>query len=235
MPRKQTRQPSRKRLWFNVVEFDKETGRPLWRNKKSKLENTPPACIIDPKFTALLDKLRKETENAARNIGATSSPPYSPVWRISKYNLNPRARPEVENSCSLQSNSFSKSRYENDESSPELVMQFQHFSPLAESESLDSLNMEQQKRQIQDLLKMKSVQASSTFQDEQGHQNMRRDNSIKRDVQCGMTSNYTLPSDWGMNNTVRLHHLDLENKNSAYDNSQNYGLTVNQQVALTIY
>ncbi|XP_031557565.1 uncharacterized protein LOC116294161 [Actinia tenebrosa] len=228
MPRKQTKQHSRKRLWFNVVEFDKETGRPLWRNKKPKLENALPPCITDPKFTALVEKLRKETAESVRNNESTSWSPYSPTWTLHKYSLNPRGSSEVEktSTSSLQSNSFEKVGYE-EEGSPKLVMQFQHFSPLAWSESIDK--SEQQKRHIQDLLKMKSGQAPfQPSHDDQNH--MTRGNAIKRDVTglCGITSNCAMPSEWRMDNTVRLHHIDLES-------SPNYGLTVNQQVPLTIY
>lgn len=228
MPRKQTRQNSRKRLWFNVVEFDKETGRPLWRNKKSKLENALPPCIMDPKFTALLEKLRKETAESVRinNESTNWSNPYSPAWSLHKYNLNPRGTNEVEktSASSIQSNSLAKPCYE-EESSPKLVMQFQHFSPLAETDV--DISMEQQKRHIQDLLKMKSAHAPfQPFHDDQNH--TQRGNSIKRDVTspCGRTS--AMLSEWRMDNTVRLHHIDLENP-------QSYGFTVNQQVPLTIY
>ena len=229
MPRKQARQNSRKRLWFNVVEFDKETGRPLWRNKKSKLENTLPPCVTDPKFTALLEKLRKETVENIRNSESTSwSTPYSPAWSLQKYNLNSRCNSEISKTSSsvFQSNNFQNPCYE-EESSPKLVMQFQHFSPLAES---TDVSVEQQTRQIQDLLKMKSGQDpfSQSYHEEQTH--TERGNFMRRDVTgpCGMISSCVTPGEWRMDNTVRLHHLDLEN-------TPNYSLARKQQVPLTIY
>lgn len=224
MPRKQTRQNSRKRLWFNVVEFDKETGRPLWRNKKSRLENALSPCMIDPKFTALLEKLRKETAESVRlsNENPNWSKQVSPPWSLYKYNLNSRGASEGGKTTTslIQSNGFGKSCYE-EESSPKLVMQFQHFSPLGATD-VEHVNMDQRKRRIQDLLKMKSGQAP--LQPDHGQNHTERGSSIASP--CGMTSD--VPSEWRMDNTVRLHHMD-------FDSSPNYGFAINQQLPLTIY
>jgi len=222
MPRKQNRQGSRKRLWFNVVEFDKETGRPLWRNKKSRLENDIPSCITDPTFTAMLDKLREETELALNMHSPQSNSPCSTVWR----NNSKAYRPvETTKPHYCRSASYEDERGEN---SPKLIMQFQHFSPLT-TEDLDS---SQQKRHIQDFLKMKPLQYGGSF-----GQGYPTDCGSK----CGRCfsgseafvpdSADVLANDW--DNTVRLHHLDYDNKNSVYANGCDFN--TDQKVPLAIF
>lgn len=239
MPRKQSRQPSRKRLWFNVVEFDKETGRPLWRNKKSRLENDLPPCITDPTFNAMLDKLREETELAFNMHTNETNAPCSTVWRNSKKAFKPsettkptspyyRNSPyeNERNSPKLPTSQYYRnSPYKNEQTSPQLVMQFQHFSPL----TTDDLNANQQKRQIQDFLKMKPLQY--------GGQNFNQgfpELEAKSDS-CYSNSEAFVPdvltNNW--DSTVRLHHLDYDQKNCMYNNNCNFNS--DQKVPLAIF
>ncbi|KAK3747605.1 hypothetical protein QZH41_003606 [Actinostola sp. cb2023] len=234
MPRKQTRTPSRKRLWFNVVEFDKETGRPLWRNKKSKLDNKLPPCITDPTFSAMLDKLRKETELALNmnTCESTEQMPCSMVWRNNKRSTH--AQFKVNNApktTARQTMYRNSARYENEGSSPQLVMQFQHFSPL--TSSMDNMDVTQQKREIQDFLKMKQIPFARDFQAPvpEAHDRKGPRRSSYTNSEAYVPDSDILVNDW--DNTVRLHHVDFDSKPCIYDNSCDFNS--DQKVPLAIF
>lgn len=228
MPRKQARQASRKRLWFNVVEFDKETGRPLWRNKKTKLDSDLPPCIVDPTFTALLDKLREETESAL-NINTPNNNTQSPcsmVWRnnqTSRFKL----REPVKNLPPQHNFYRNIPCQEVEPTSPKLVMQFQPFSPLIHPEN-EPVGI--QKRQIHDFLKMKPVEYGRGQQRVTDFDNNRQTSRNCYPNDTFVSDADVLTSDW--DTTVRLHHVDYD-KTYMYEN--NCDFNSDQKVPLAIF